>query len=272
MAWPHSQDYNEALQNPRTSFRDSHLQAGQVICNALGIPQPCSGNFADVYAIECTTDRTKWAVKCFTREIHGLRERYREISRHLRQARLPFTVDFQYLEEGIRVGGRWYPVLKMHWIEGLTLNAFVRDSLDRPARLEALGRVWLRMAQRLREAQIAHADLQHGNVLLVPENDGHSLAVKLIDYDGMWVPALARTPSGEVGHPAYQHPQRLREGTYSPAVDRFPLLVVAAALQCLRRRAFAVGALRHRRQSAFPRLGPGRAVPIALVRRAADGA
>ena len=61
-----------------------------------------------------------------------------------------------------------------------------------------------------------------------------SLALKLIDYDGMWVPALAGTKSGEVGHPNYQHPQRMREGTYSMEVDRFPVLLVAAALRALK--------------------------------------
>jgi serine/threonine protein kinase len=233
MPWPTSQDYNEAVQNPQTSFNDPELRQGQTVCNALGIPQPCSGNFADVYAVECPATRSKWAVKCFTREVHGLRERYSEISAYLQQARLPFTVDFQYLEQGIRIAGRWYQVLKMHWVEGFTLNAFVRDNLDKPAKLDAMGRIWLRMARRLREANIAHCDLQHGNVLLVPDDVGQSLAVKLIDYDGMWVPALAGVPSGEVGHPAYQHPQRLREGTYGPEVDRFSLLVIYCAIRAL---------------------------------------
>jgi WD40 repeat protein len=36
-----------------------------------------------------------------------------------------------------------------------------------------------------------------------------------------------------VGHPNFQHPERLREGTYSRDVDRFPLLVVATALRAL---------------------------------------
>jgi hypothetical protein len=44
---------------------------------------------------------------------------------------------------------------------------------------------------------------------------------------------LAGIPSGEVGHPAYQHPQRLQEGTYSREVDRFPLLVVYSAIRAL---------------------------------------
>ncbi len=189
MVWPLSQDYNEALQNPQNSFRDPELRQGRAVVNALGIPQPCSGNFADVYAVECPATHSKWAVKCFTRQVHGLRERYSEISNYLQQVHLPFTVDFQYLDEGIRIAGRWYPVLKMPWVEGLTLNTFVRARLDKPAKLEAMGRIWLRMAQRLRQANLTHCDLQHGNVLLVPDNEAHSLAVKLIDYDGMWVPA-----------------------------------------------------------------------------------
>ena len=49
----------------------------------------------------------------------------------------------------------------------------------------------------------------------------------------MWVPALADTPSGEAGHPAYQHPARLRDAVYSADVDRFPNLVIGCALRAL---------------------------------------
>jgi DNA-binding beta-propeller fold protein YncE len=232
MAWPVPQDYNEAVQDPAVSFADSDLRAGTAATDALGLPRPCSGNFADVYEVRCPGGT--WAVKCFTRQVAGLRQRYAAVSDHLARARLPFGVKFHYLEQGIRVSGRWFPVVKMRWVEGWTLNEFVRANLDKPALLEALGHIWQRMAGRLREADVAHGELQHGNVLLVPGSSAQSLAVKLIDYDGMYVPALADKPSGEVGHPNYQHPQRLREGTYGPDVDRFGLLVVAAALRCLR--------------------------------------
>ncbi|HTU22083.1 MAG TPA: family 16 glycoside hydrolase [Gemmataceae bacterium] len=233
MSWPLSQDYNEAIQDPRNSFSDAELKTGEAVANALGIPMPRSGNFADVYEVRCPSG-SRWAVKCFTREVPGLRERYASISRHLQNANLPFTVDFTFLEHGVRVGGRWYPVLKMQWVEGLTLNEFVRQYADKPAMLKTLLQIWVRMAARLREAGIAHADLQHGNVLLVPSGTGSSLAVKLVDYDGMFVPALANKKSSEVGHCCYQHPQRLAEGTYSLEVDRFPLLLVATALDGLR--------------------------------------
>src|SRR4051812_33378973 len=112
MPWPQSQDYNEAIQSPDSSFADPELRAGQAVTNALGMPLPRSGNFADVYEFVGGSG-AKWAVKCFTREVAGLRERYAEISKHLAQAGLPFTVDFVYLDKGIRVRGQWYPVLKM---------------------------------------------------------------------------------------------------------------------------------------------------------------
>jgi formylglycine-generating enzyme required for sulfatase activity len=232
MGWPLSQDYNEAVQSPARHFADADLRGGTVLTNALGLPAPYSGSFADVYQA-CAPDGTRWAVKCFTREVSGLRERYQQISRHLAQARLPFSVDFSYLEQGIRVAGVWYPVLKMEWVEGLTLNQFVARYVDKPAMLEALLQIWVRMGKYLRDAEIAHCDLQHGNVLLVPGGSANSLALKLIDYDGMWVPALAGKKSGEVGHPSYQHPQRVREETYSLEVDRFSLLLVATALRAL---------------------------------------
>jgi hypothetical protein len=234
MGWPLSQDYNEAIQNPHLCFTDAQLCAGQVATNALGLPMPRSGNFADVYEVRCPLTDGRWAVKCFTRQVPGLRERYAAISAHLRQANLLFTVEFQYLEQGIRVRGQWYPVLKMDWVEGQLLNEFVRASLDKPALLEGLLEVWAKMARRLRGAGLAHGDLQHGNIILVPATKKHAkLAVKLIDYDGMWVPALAGQRSGEVGHPAYQHPQRLREGTFGSEVDRFPVLVVYVAIRAL---------------------------------------
>jgi WD40 repeat protein len=233
MTWPVSQDFNEAIQAPQASFQDPELRAGQPATNALGLPMPRAGNFADVYEFHCPATQSRWAIKCFTRSVPRLRERYGEISRYLQQAKLPFMVGFAFLEQGIRVRSQWYPIVKMQWVEGLLLNQFVRASLDRPAQLEALSQIWLRMARRLREAGVAHCDLQHGNVLLVPGSKATSLGVRLVDYDGLFVPTLSSSKSGEIGHPAYQHPQRLLEGTYSLEVDRFPLLVIATALRCL---------------------------------------
>jgi formylglycine-generating enzyme required for sulfatase activity/serine/threonine protein kinase len=218
---------------PQLSFSDPELKAGEVVCGTLGTPQAFAGNFADVYQVRSKSGAKSWAVKCFTRRVSGLRERYREISAHLEKSKLKVMVDFKYLEEGIRIRGEWYPVLKMQWVSGFTLRQFVEERLDDPELIERLYEVWLNIEPMLREANLAHGDLQHGNVMLIPGPTRDSLALRLIDYDGMWVPKLANQPPDEVGHPSYQHPRRAAEKKYTPEIDRFPHLAIGLALYAL---------------------------------------
>jgi tetratricopeptide (TPR) repeat protein len=231
MPWPQPTDYNAAMQTPAVAFADADLRRGRVATDFLGLPRLHSGNFADVYQIE--GDGQAWAVKCFTRPVPGLADRYRALSEHLQEARRPFLVDFTFLDEGIRIKKQWYPVLKMHWVEGFTLNQFLDEHVDQTAVVTRLAQLWPKLGHELHDAKIGHGDLQHGNVLLVPGNQGSSLSLKLIDYDGMWVPQLADCPSGENGHPNYQHPERFRAGHYAPEMDRFSLLAVYTALRAV---------------------------------------
>jgi WD40 repeat protein len=232
MNWPLPQDFNEAVQNPSIAFADPDLKGGQPVVGPRGLPLPRSGNFADVYQIR-GADGRDWAIKCFTRPVVGLDARYAKIDDALTRANLPFSIKFNFLAEGIRARGQWQPALKMEWVEGLLLNQVVRENKDRPAILAALGQMWSRLCKRLRDAGIAHADLQHGNVILVPGSRPGAFGLKLIDYDGMYVPALANSPSGESGHPNFQHPDRAAGRVYSPDLDRFPHLVIATALKGL---------------------------------------
>jgi Tol biopolymer transport system component len=234
MTWPRSADYHEAIQHPQDCFDDAELRQGQPALTPLGMPRLCSGNFADVYQLCCANQRS-WAVKCFTREreVAALQQRYQAISLHLQKANLRFMVDFKFLGKGIRIRGVWYPILKMGWVNGLTLETFVKAHLDRPRTLTALADSWVSVARELRQNGITHADLQHGNVLLIADDQGARVDLRLIDYDGMWLPALAQHRSGEEGHPNYQHPQRARDHIYSAEVDRFSHLVIYAALRCL---------------------------------------
>ena len=233
MDWPTSADYGEAVQNLKYSMNDAELRAGEAAADTFGLPMLWAGGFADVYKIHNPKTENTWALKCFTRKVTGQEDRYRHISDHLKKARLPFMVDFTFLHEGIRIRGQWFPALKMRWVEGgIPLNEFVEEYLERPKMLRQLLALWPKVASRLRQKEIAHADLQHGNVLLVPRSDKR-LALRLIDYDGMHVPALAGTPSAELGHPAFQHPQRSREGIYSAEIDRFSHLAIYTAVHSL---------------------------------------
>jgi hypothetical protein len=142
-------------------------------------------------------------------------------------------VDFQYLEPGIKVNGVWFPVIKMRWVDGLMLNELARGYADKPVILDRLADMWVRLSQEMRHAHMIHGDLQHGNVLLVPTGSSGTLRLRLIDYDGMTVPGLDDHPPDEVGHPNYQHPQRLSHGNLKTDLDRFAHLVIYSALRCL---------------------------------------
>ena len=229
--WPHPQEINEAVQMPRAAFTDPDLRDGEVVTGPTGLPMPFSGNFADVYHIR-GHDGREWAVKCFTRPVQALGQRYAAIDRYLAEAKLPFTVGFSFLEQGMRVNGRTMPIVKMPWVDGEQVHNFVRANLGRATVLEALLTLWVRMCRRLRETGMAHCDLQHGNVLMVP-GANRSLQLKLVDYDGMHVPELAGKPTIETGHAGYQHPERVAMGIYSADLDRFPHLVVATAMRGL---------------------------------------
>lgn len=232
MPWPNATTYFEAIQNPGNCFADPELRQGEPTTNKMGLPILYSGNFAAVFQMRCPGN-ARWAVKCFTREVPGLQQRYHAISAALQKARLPFMVDFHYLPEGIRVGGQWYAVLKMRWVEGLALNQLVQNCLDQPKALNQLALMWIKLARELCRTGLAHGDLQHGNVLLVPGRRAARMDLRLIDYDGLFVPALAQSPPPERGHPNFQHPERQRDGAYNADIDRFSHLVIFTALQAL---------------------------------------
>ncbi|MGE5580468.1 MAG: hypothetical protein ACM3WU_10535 [Bacillota bacterium] len=224
MPWPTMSDYQDALQNPRLSFSDPELQAGVPVTDRLGLPKPITGGFASVYQVDC--GGRKWAVRCFLHYHQDMEQRYASIGRCLSDARLPYTAGFQYLRNGVRIRGQWYPALKMEWVDGEPLNVYVeRIRRDREALLR-LAEQFSRMSRDLRRCNIAHGDLQHGNVMVV----GGSL--RLVDYDGMYVPQLRGMPSHEVGHPNYQHPLR-SDRDFGPHLDHFSQWVIYLSIIAL---------------------------------------
>ena len=233
MPWPQATDYTAAVQHPAACFSDPSLAAAAPEMNLLlGTPLSYCGNFAIVFKLASPTGEA-WAVKCFIREVADQRQRYSLVSQHLEQNRKRFAVEFAYQPEGILVGGAAYPLVKMKWVEGHTLNEFLHDRAGNASLVEQLAGLWLRLASEMREARMAHGDLQHGNALLAPGRSAASMVLRLVDYDGMWVPALEGRPPGERGHANYQHPRRLREGGYSAEIDRFAHLCIYSGLRCL---------------------------------------
>jgi hypothetical protein len=219
--WPSPSDYQDTVQNPRVAFSDPVLRDGTVVRDALGLPKPISGSFATVYQVDHAGRR--YAVRCFLRHVPDIAQRYAAISAYLKQVSLPYTVEFNFLSQGIRLRGQWFPILKMDWLEGERLDVYVARHLNDSNALLELTRQFIEMALALRQAKMAHGDLQHGNLLVVKNQ------LRLLDYDGMFVPALAGRGSNEVGQPNYQHPIRSARD-YGPNLDNFSVWVIALSL------------------------------------------
>ena len=226
--WPSMTDYQEALQSPALAFTSSELRSGAPVENKLGLPRPICGTFASVY--ELVNGRRRWAVKCFLRNTPDLHERYAKISNHLRKhRRLGYFVAFEYQDKAIRVRGELFPLVRMEWVEGRQLNTFIEQNLSSPRVLAKLRKRWDALVADLRSANIAHGDLQHGNVLVRPNGD-----IRLIDYDGMWVPTLEGQQSNETGHQDYQNPGRTQREFHS-GIDEFSVAVIQIAISAVRR-------------------------------------
>jgi len=226
--WPTHLDFRDALNNPSICFDDPDLKGGDVRRDPLGFPRAATGGFASVYRVE--KGGRGWAVRCFTSPIPGdAATRYAALSKQLSSANLPYLVPFTFHPQGVRVEGSLYPTVKMAWVDAKPLNAHVAQLVaGRDTRgLSSLQQRWKEMCVRLRSASIAHGDLQHGNVLI--EANGQ---LRLVDYDGMFVPALAGREATELGQPAYQHSRRTKS-YFGLDLDRYAALVIYTALSAL---------------------------------------
>lgn len=222
--WPSPQDYNEAVQN-RENIGDRALGQGRVYLDSCGLPRPISGGFATVYRFDC--ESSTLALRCFLTSISDQEARYQMLSEAFKRDALLPVVSFEFIETGIRVNGRWTPIVKMEWVDGKPLDQHVADILDSPSQLTQLAERFLALVGRLRQAGVAHGDLQHGNILVLPSNE-----LRLVDYDSMFVPAMKGMKCHELGHANYQHPLR-REHHFGSYLDNFSAWVIYTSIVAL---------------------------------------
>ena len=167
------------------------------------LPVVRSGQYAAVFKL--SGSRRSWAVRCFLHNFEDRAERYHAISDFIIRDDLECTVGFELVDKGIKIGSDWFPILKMEYVEGESLGTYVRKNIENPDRLKTLLSSFEEMMLALKSDGIAHGDLQHDNIVITAE-----ARLRLIDYDGMYVPALAGFHSNELGHRNYQHPSRTK--------------------------------------------------------------
>ncbi|MBX9695984.1 MAG: hypothetical protein K2Z81_26595, partial [Cyanobacteria bacterium] len=222
--WPSLQDYNEAIQNLSHCMGDRELRQGTLHVQQFGLPYVVSGAFACVYRVSC--GERSYAVRCFATPIRDQAERYKRMGGFICGDNLSYTMDFQFVEKGIMLRGEWFPIVKMEWVEGESLGAYISRNLNDPVALTKMRRKFLLMVLELEREGVAHGDLQHGNIII--RND----ELILVDYDGMFVPDLAGFVSREKGHRNYQHPARGPQhfGRY---LDNFSAWLIDTALYAI---------------------------------------
>ena len=228
MAWPSATDYVEAIQHPRTCFKDAELQLGTPALDRLGMPFVSSGQFAYVFKLKNALGQAS-AIRCFRGIVRDREQRYQAIDAHLDSVSVNSLASFEYDSTGILVGPNRFPILVMEWIDGPTLDVYIEAALQNRVSLKHLADEWIGITKKLRAAQIAHGDLQHGNIIV------QNGTLRLVDLDGMFVPSMAKLNSSELGHRHYQHPRR-DEFVFNRDLDNFSALVIYISLISLSER------------------------------------
>jgi hypothetical protein len=226
--WPTATDYVAAVQDPSATFHHPDLERLRLREGLMGLPAVATGQNAIVFDADGPEGRT--ALRCFT----SVPIRGDDAYRQLEAMDLPdVLVPVQWKADALEVHGTRWPAVLMPWIDGDTLTRWVGDNVHRPARISALAEGWVEACRLMMACGVAHGDLQHGNVLVTREGE-----LRLIDFDGVLLfdPASGAhltAPPTEVGHPNYQHPQRIEDGHVSRFVDTFSALLVHTSLRAL---------------------------------------
>ncbi|MEV5609549.1 hypothetical protein [Streptomyces sp. NPDC052225] len=230
--FPSGAEYAEALQHTQLCFHHPELKGARPELTGLGLPRPISGAFASVFSLTSPSSGRRYAVKCFTRHVPDQERRYEAISSRLAmldpaELSQPWNLGFEYLPDAISVGRERYPVLKMEWAEAVTLSSWLDDNHADRVAVDRLADRFEELTRDLANHQIAHGDLQHGNLLVASDD-----TLRLVDYDGMYVPALAGLGGTERGHRNYQSPLRGNDD-FGVDLDRFSAWVIFLSLKAI---------------------------------------
>lgn len=231
MNYPSISDYIEALRDAEDSL--SELKDLRLVCDDQGHPIMSSGNFAVVFKMQAPTGEYH-ALKCFLRDQEERSERYRLIAEELQYVQSTYLVKFRYLESELFVdvpntGGEEYPVLLMDWVDGVPLDQYLKlkTIINKSYEKDLLAYRFSLLARWLVTQPFAHGDLKPDNICV--RGDG---SLVLLDYDGMYVPALSGRKPLEQGSPHYRHPLRSTL-PFDEHIDDYSLSLILLSLRAI---------------------------------------
>ena len=229
MQYPLISEYLAAIRDAHDNLdKLSHLVP---VLDNYGEPYRSSGAFAVVFKMKDEQTGKCYALKCFTEEQEGRAEAYRQIAEELEFVNSPYITFVKYLEKELFVDSNCeddeFPVLLMDWIEGETMETYIADHYMDNHAISMLCYRFCKMAAWLRSQPFAHGDIKPDNIMVRPDG-----MLTLVDYDGMFVPAMKGQKSPTIGTKDFSHPLRTIDD-FDETIDDFALASMALSLKAI---------------------------------------
>ena len=229
MQYPLISEYLAAIREANDNLDTlSHLAP---VLDKYGEPYRSSGAFAVVFKMKDEQTGKCYALKCFTEEQEGRAEAYHKIAEELEFVDSPYITSVKYLENEIFVDSNCeneeFPVLLMDWIEGETMETYIAANYTDTHAMAMLCYRFCKMAAWLRSQSFAHGDIKPDNIMVRPDG-----TLTLVDYDGMFVPAMKGQKSPTIGTKDFSHPLRTIDD-FDETIDDFALASIALSLKAI---------------------------------------
>ena len=230
MQYPLLSEYVSAITHATENL--DQLKHLEVVQDEHGEPYRSSGAFAVVFKMRDPHTGQLYALKCFTEEQEGRAEAYRKIEEELEVAGTTYFTSMRYYERELFVDSNVsseseFPVLLMDWVDGSTMELYIREHYHDSYAMEMLCYRFCRLAAYLRSQPFAHGDVKPDNIMV---SDTGTLT--LIDYDGMFVPSMQGESSPTLGTEEFRHPLRTPE-LFDATIDDFALASIALSLRAI---------------------------------------
>ena len=229
MQYPLISEYVRAIQDASNNLDElAHLVP---VLDDHGEPYRSSGAFAVVFKMKDEQTGKCYALKCFTEEQEGRAEAYRQIADELEFVDSSYITFVKYLDKEIFVDSSCeedeFPVLLMDWIDGETMENYIAENYQDNYAMAMLCYRFCKMAAWLRSQPFAHGDIKPDNIMVRPDG-----SLTLIDYDGMFVPAMKGQKSPTIGTKDFSHPLRTVDD-FDETIDDFALASIALSLKAI---------------------------------------
>ena len=229
MQYPLISEYVRAIQDAESNLDSlSHLVP---VLDDHGEPYRSSGAFAVVFKMKDEQTGKYYALKCFTEEQDGRAEAYQQIADELEFIDSSYLTSVKYLDKELFVDcsceDEEFPILLMDWVEGETMETYIANKYTNSYDMGMLCYRFSKMAAWLRSQPFAHGDIKPDNIMVRPDG-----SLTLVDYDGMYVPAMKGQKSPTIGTRDFSHPLRSVDD-FDETIDDFALASIALSLKAI---------------------------------------